>query len=150
MNPEEIENLLHREQLQLAEIQKRGVAFFIDELLLSMLLTIILWDQFKAAESIESIIGVTQTFIFEYMIMKVLYQTFFAVQYGATIGKIMMHIQIIELRTLASPGFASAFNRAVFRIVSETLFWLGFLWGILDPLRRTWHDRTAQTLVVDA
>jgi uncharacterized RDD family membrane protein YckC len=149
MNPEEIEDLLHREQLQLAETRKRGIAFFVDEVLLSILLTIVLWDKFTAATTLEAIIAVTNTFVLEYMAMKILYQTFFVMQYGATIGKIMMRIQVIELRSFSLPGFNASFNRAVFRVISEMLFYLGFLWGMFDPLRRTWHDRTAQTLVVN-
>ncbi len=149
MNPEEIEDLLHREQLQLAETRKRGIAFFVDEVLLSILLTIVLWDKFTAATTLEAIIAVTNTFVLEYMAMKILYQTFFVMQYGATIGKIMMRIQVIELRSFSLPGFNASFNRAVFRVISEILFYLGFLWGMFDPLRRTWHDRTAQTLVVN-
>lgn len=149
MNPEEIEDLLHREQLQLAETRKRGIAFFVDEVLLSILLTIVLWDKFTTATTLEAIIAVTNTFVLEYMAMKILYQTFFVMQYGATIGKIMMRIQVIELRSFSLPGFNASFNRAVFRVISEMLFYLGFLWGMFDPLRRTWHDRTAQTLVVN-
>ncbi len=146
---EEIEDLLHREHLQLADPRRRGLAFMIDEMLLSFLLMIILWDQFANATSMEAVIEVTNTFVLEYMLMKVLYQSFFVMQYGATIGKIMMKIRILEIKTLSYPSFMSAFNRAIFRVISEMLFYLGFLWGIMDPLRRTWHDRTAQTLVVD-
>ena len=52
--------------------------------------------------------------------------------------------------TLDTPMILSAFNRAVFRVVSEMIFYLGFLWGMMDPLRQTWHDKTARTVVVDA
>jgi len=146
---DEIEEILYREHIELASISKRATAFFIDELLLSFLLMIVLWDTFTQAVTIEEIIEVTNSFVLEYMAMKIIYQTFFVMQYGATIGKIMMKIQIIEIRTLAYPSLMSSFNRATFRIISEMLFYLGFLWGSFDPLRRTWHDRTAQTLVVN-
>ncbi|MEA3523919.1 MAG: RDD family protein, partial [Campylobacterota bacterium] len=77
------------------------------------------------------------------------YQTFFVMHYGATLGKILMKIQIIEIQTLSHPSLIVSFNRAVFRIISEMLFYLGFLWGSFDPLRQTWHDKTARTLVVN-
>ncbi|MEA1918665.1 MAG: RDD family protein [Campylobacterota bacterium] len=147
---DEIEDILHREQLELADVKKRGLAFFIDELLLSVLLMVVLWDSFVNAETMEQIINVTNTFVLEYMAMKIIYQTFFVMQYGATLGKILMKIQVIEIRTLSHPSLSTAFNRATFRIISEMLFYLGFLWGSFDPLKRTWHDRTAQTLVVNA
>ena len=50
---EEIEELLHREHLELADIKKRGIAFFIDEVLLSALLMIVLWDSFSQATTME-------------------------------------------------------------------------------------------------
>ncbi len=146
---EEIEDTLYRENIELADIKKRSIAFFVDEMLLSFILLIVLWDAFSQATTMEEIIAVTNNFVLEYMAMKIIYQTFFVMQYGATLGKILMKIQVIDLRTLSYPTFATAFNRATFRIISEMVFYLGFLWGSFDPLRRTWHDRTARTLVVN-
>lgn len=147
---EEIERELEREQLQLAPVRKRALAAAIDELFMSLLFMVILWDYFADSKSLEETIGLTNAFVLEYMAIKILYQTFFIYQYGATLGKIVMKIQVIELRSFDSPTLLSAFNRAVFRIVSEIIFYLGFLWGMLDPLRQTWHDKTARTVVVDA
>jgi uncharacterized RDD family membrane protein YckC len=146
---DELEDILHREHIELADIKKRALAFFIDELLLSLILMIVLWDAFSKAVTMEEIIALTNTFVLEYMAMKIIYQTFFVMQYGATLGKIAMKIQVLEIQTLSYPSLLPAFNRATFRIISEMLFYLGFLWGTFDPLRRTWHDRTAQTLVVN-
>ena len=145
----EIEDALHREGITLAEIRKRAVAFFIDEMLLSFILIFALWNSFAAAKSMEEIINVTNTFVLEYMAMKIIYQAFFVMQYGATIGKIVMKIRIIDIKTLQTPNVLVALNRAIFRILSEMLFYLGFLWGMLSPERQTWHDKTASTLVVN-
>ena len=147
---EEIENILHREELTLASTQKRAMAFFIDEMLLSFLLIFALWDSFSQAKTMEEMIQLTNTFVLEYMAMKIIYQAFFVMQYGATLGKIAMKIRVIEIKTLDNPNVISSLNRAIFRIISEMLFYLGFLWGMMDPLRRTWHDHTAKTLVVNA
>lgn len=147
---EEIEKLLHREDITLADVKKRALAFFIDEMLLSFLLVFALWDTFAKAVDIEQLIALTNSFVLEYMVMKIIYQTFFVYQYGATLGKLALKIKVIEIRTLQNPGLASALNRAIFRIISEMLFYLGFLWGMMDPARQTWHDKTAKTLVVNA
>jgi uncharacterized RDD family membrane protein YckC len=145
---EDIEELLHRESIQLATIQKRSVAFFIDEVLLSVILMIVLWDSFTQATTTTEIIALTNAFVFEYMAMKIVYQTFFIYQYGATLGKLAMKIYVMDVKTLTTPVITVALNRAIFRIISEMLFYLGFLWGILTPERQTWHDKTARTLVV--
>jgi len=146
---EEIENLLHRENLQLASVSKRATAFFLDELLLSLLLIVAIWDSFSQITTSLEAIELVQRFTMEYIALKIIYQTFFVFQYGATLGKIAMKIRIIEIKTLSNPSILSSFNRAVFRIVSEMFMYLGFLWGIFDPLKRTWHDLTAKTLVIE-
>ena len=146
---EELENLLYREEMKLASIKKRSMAFFIDEMLLSFILLIALWDSFVDAKTVEEVIYVTNTFVLEYMAMKIFYQAFFVMQYGATVGKIIMKIRVIEIKTLNNPSVISALNRGIFRVISEMIFYLGFLWGILDPSRQAWHDKTAKTLVVD-
>lgn len=147
---EQIDTLIQREHLSLASIRQRAAAFGIDEVLLSVLLMIILWDSMSKAQTLESMISLTNSFLLEYMSIKIIYQTFFTMQYGGTIGKIIMKIRVIEIATLSNPSFLSAFNRSVFRVVSEILFYMGFVWAMLDPYRRSWHDRTARTLVINA
>ena len=147
---EELEERLYREGITLADTKKRAVAMFIDEFLLSFILIAALWDSFSNAASTEEIINLTNSFVFEYMLMKIIYQAFFVMQYGATIGKIAMKIRVIEIATLQNPNVLVALNRAIFRVISEMFFYLGFLWGMLNPTKQTWHDLTAKTLVVNA
>ncbi len=147
---EELAEILHREELVLADIKKRALAFTIDEFLLSFIFIFAIGDSFSKAENIEALIALINNFTLEYMIIKIMYQSFFVMQYGATIGKLAMKIRVIEIRTVANPNILVSLNRAIFRIISELLFYLGFLWGILNPNRQTWHDLTAKTLVVNA
>jgi uncharacterized RDD family membrane protein YckC len=150
MTPQEIENILYRENLQLASVSKRATAFFLDELLLSLLLIVSIWGSFSNAKDMTEMILLIQQFTLEYIVLKVLYQMFFVYKYGATLGKIAMKIKVVELETLANPSIASSLNRAVFRIISEMLFYMGFLWGMFDPFKRTWHDLTAKTIVIES
>lgn len=147
---EEIEKLLNQEQLTLAPIAKRFIAFVIDNFLVSIIFVIIIWSHFVKAATTQEVIAVTDSFILEYIALKIIYQTLFVYMYGASIGKIIMKIRVIEVKTLQKPSFIVSFNRAVFRIVSEMIFYLGFLWGVLNPTRQAWHDATARTLVIDA
>ena len=147
---EELEQRLHNEGITLADIKKRAMALFIDEMLLSLILIFALWDSFTSAETTEDVIILTNSFVFEYMLMKIVYQAFFVMQYGASLGKMAMKIRVIETKTLQNPNVLVSLNRAIFRVISEMLFYLGFLWGVLNPTRQTWHDLTAKTLVVNA
>ena len=105
---EQLESLIRREQISLASIRQRAAAFGIDELLLSVIMIVILWDTMAQAKTLEAMIAVTNSFLLEYMAIKIVYQTFFTMQYGATIGKIVMKIRVIEIATLSNPGFLSA------------------------------------------
>jgi len=147
---DELEKRLHHEEITLAPNNKRAVAFFIDEILLSFVLIIALWDSFVQAASTEEMILLTNSFVLEFMIMKIIYQSFFVMQYGATLGKLAMKIRVIEIKTLNNPNVLVALNRGIIRVISEMLLYLGFLWGILNPARQTWHDLSAKTLVVNA
>ena len=122
----------------------------IDEVLLSMLLMVALWDSFVGAKTTEDIIYVVNSFVLEYMMMKIFYQAFFTMKYGASLGKLAVKVRVIDIKTLQTPDVMISLNRSIFRVVGELFFYFGFLWGILDPLRQALHDKTARTLVIDA
>ncbi len=146
---EEIFRLLDREQLVLATKQKRALAFLIDELILSVIWLSVIWDAFSGLESIEEKVLLVNSYVVEFMALKVIYHTFFVMQYAASPGKIIMKIRILDLKLVSDPSFSCAFNRAIVRVISELFFYAGFVWGLLDPTSQTWHDKTARTVVVD-
>ena len=145
----EVEERLGSAGLELASIQKRAFAFFIDELILSFLFLIIIYEQVAAISEPDAIVDLINSFTFEYLLIKIVYQTFFVYQYSATLGKIFMKIQIVDAETMEKPIFGSALNRGVFRIISELIFYLGFVWAFYSQNRQGWHDKTARTLVVN-
>jgi len=146
---DEVLRRLQSADLELASLQKRAVAFMIDEMLLAVLFLIIIYDRIAGLGDSDEMVALINSFTFEYLLLKVVYQTLFVYQYGATIGKIMMKIFIVDAETLEKPGFSSALNRSIFRVISEMLFYLGFVWAFYDKKRQTWHDKTARTLVVN-
>jgi len=146
---EEIYRLLDREELFLASKQKRMGAYLLDELILSVIWLSVIWDSFSGLDSIEDKILLINSYVLEFMLLKIIYHTFFVMQYAASPGKIIMKIRILELSTASSPSFLTSLNRASFRVISELFFYAGFIWGLLDPARQTWHDKTAKTVVVD-
>jgi uncharacterized RDD family membrane protein YckC len=147
---EAIERLLRQEGFTLAPITKRAAAFFLDELLLTTLFMIVLWDVVSQAEDLQQMILITNAYVFEYMAIKILYQTVFVALYGASLGKMAVKVRVVSLIDGGIPSWPASFNRAVFRIISEMIFYLGFIWAMMDPANQAWHDRTAGTIVVDA
>ncbi|MDR3345709.1 MAG: hypothetical protein LBS73_00905 [Campylobacteraceae bacterium] len=41
-------------------------------------------------------------------------------------------------------------TRSFLRLVSETFFYIGFLWALRDYKKQAWQDLGAKTLVVNA
>ena len=78
-----------------------------------------------------------------------LYHTVFVWQNGMTLGKYLMKIQVVEIETSMKPTFAKAFLRAILRIGSEAIFYLGFLLAFFLPLKQTFHDKVSNCVVID-
>nr|WP_316642555.1 RDD family protein [uncultured Roseateles sp.] len=67
---------------------------------------------------------------------------------GATPGKLLAGIRVIDMRTGARPGLWQSLMRWVGYFVSALPLGLGLLWAAVDPDKRAWHDRLAGTQVV--
>ena len=150
MTNDELIEKFESENITLATLQKRGLAYMIDEILISVLFALIYFDQIPDNMTTEEMIDAVNGLFGYVVVLKVIYQTYFVWMYGATLGKIAMKIRVISTDDLEKPSFLFSLSRAVFRIVSESIFYLGFVWAALNPKRETWHDRVANTLVVNA
>jgi uncharacterized RDD family membrane protein YckC len=69
---------------------------------------------------------------------------------GATPGKKICGIKVIDMRTGGSIGHGRAFIRFLMRIVSAIPFYLGYLWMLWDKEKQCWHDKVADDVVVPA
>ena len=150
MTEEEIIEKFERENITLAPFSKRFFAFFIDEILVSFLFVMIYIDSVENSQNIEDTINMINGLVIYVMILKVIYQTFFIWVYGATLGKIFMKIRAVSIDNLENPTIFYSLNRAIVRVISESIFYLGFVWAFMNPKRETWHDRAGKTLVVNA
>ena len=150
MTNEELIEKFESENITLAPLQKRGLAYLIDEILVSVLFALIYLDQIPENITTEELINTINSLFIYVVLLKVIYQTFFVWMYGATLGKIAMKIRVIATADLENPTFIFSLSRATFRIISESIFYLGFIWAYLNPKRETWHDRVANTLVINA
>jgi len=150
MTDEQIIEKFERENITLASFPKRFIAYFIDEILVSILFVVIYLNSIEASKNVEETINMINGLFVYIIILKVIYQTFFVWMYGATLGKILMKIRVVFISDLENPPFVYALNRAIARIVSESVFYLGFVWAFMNPKRESWHDKAGRTLVVNA
>ena len=138
--------------LQLASMRSRALAYVIDDLLVTLIIVMIFWESISAmSQDMDAMVYLLQTkLVTPLIILKIIYHTFFVWYFGATIGKIVVKIRVIDANDWGRISIFSSFLRAVGRIFSEMFFYIGFLIGFLNDGRKTFHDITGKTLVVNA
>jgi len=144
--------------LPIASMQKRITAFVIDDLIISMFFMIIFYDQISqlfgnVTEIDQTSLEQINIFIAENLLIifaiKVLYHTILIWQNGMTIGKYIVKIKVVDLNSEYRPSFQQAFLRASIRLVSEALFYVGFIMAFFTPLKQTLHDKLSHCVVID-
>ena len=83
------------------------------------------------------------------MLIKVVYQSFFVWYYGATLGKLAVKIRVIDFNHFGKVTLFQSFLRAVVRLLSEFVFYIGFLLSYYTQSKQTLHDKISKTLVVN-
>ena len=147
---EGISERLERENIRLASFDKRLFAHLIDDVIISALFFVIYYDAFKnAAGDVQAMIAVISSFIWQLVLLKVLSHTFFVWRYGATLGKIVMGIMVLDGEILDFPSLPKALIRACVRIISEWCFYLGFIWMLGNAAKQSWHDKLSGTIVCE-
>jgi uncharacterized RDD family membrane protein YckC len=150
MAQKDYEQILYRENLEVADPKKRVLAFLADDLLITLIVFATFGDMlFNSNLAAKEWIAAVNSIVMEVIVIKTLYHTFFTWYYGATIGKILLKIRIIELDTLDKPNAIVALTRSLFRILSELFFYLGFFPAFFDKLRQALQDKIARTVVVN-
>ena len=138
------------DNLQLASMRSRIKAFVIDDLSITLLVMIILWDKIASTNGdlMATMMIMNEAFV-QIVILKFIYQSFFIWYYGATIGKLIAKIRVIDFNTYGRISFTNACIRSAGRVISEAVFYLGFFLAYYGESRQTFHDKFGKTLVVD-
>lgn len=67
---------------------------------------------------------------------------------GATGGKAVLNLRVVDARTGKSIGFKRAVVRRAIYYLGAAVFFLGWARAFGEPCNRAWHDSAAGTLVV--
>lgn len=134
--------------VKLAPFSKRMIAFFIDDILVSLLFLFAFGGNFDFGDQ-EKAVQSLMTFIPYLLFLQVAYQLIFVWIYGATLGKMLMKIKCLNSFG-QKPNFLEAFVRSVFRMIGQQIFYIGFIIAFFNPLRQGLHDILAKTVVVES
>lgn len=142
---------MNTDNLELASILRRFFAFLIDEILVTVLIYLVFWDQLVTnAMDVDQLAIALASLVVPVLVIKFIYQTFFVWYYGATIGKIILKIRVIDYYHFGKISFSAALMRSVSRLVSEYFLYIGFAVAFLTEGRQSFHDKLGKTLVINA
>ncbi|RXJ60203.1 RDD family protein [Candidatus Marinarcus aquaticus] len=146
-NKEEIET----KNLELASFISRAIAFIIDDLLITLVVVVLFWEQVNATNGeLLNLLMIMNDNLGQILLMKFVYQGFFIWYYGATIGKIVVKIRVVDYDNFGRVSFGAAFIRSFFRLISEMFFYVGFMLAFFTQGRQTLQDKIGKTLVINA
>ena len=86
-----------------------------------------------------------------FVLVALVYFTYFhATSAGQSIGNKILGIRVLDANTGRPLPYVRAFVRALVSELSAIALFIGYLWMVWDPRKRTWHDIVADSLVVKA
>lgn len=144
----------HPTHLPIAHPMDRMAAFLVDVSVLVVsgsLIVAPIQKKIRAAQLVSE----SETMLIGFLLMlltagilSVVYQTLFVAWRGQTIGKRIFGLKVVDIWESHTPRLSDAFFRAV-------LWWFDVILGALptlgiysDPLRRAFHDRVSNTIVI--
>jgi uncharacterized RDD family membrane protein YckC len=137
--------------LQLATISSRIKAFIIDDILITLLVLLIYWETLASSGGdLNTVLIIMNEFVLQVLVLKFVYQTFFVWYYGATIGKYVAKVKVIDYNDFSRVTLFQSALRSFGRILSEMFFYIGFIFAFFNDGRQTFHDKISKTLVIDA
>jgi uncharacterized RDD family membrane protein YckC len=146
---DDLETKIVREGFSFAPMWKRAIAYTIDEIIITTLIIMGFSSAFEGLSTPAQVIVVINKIILFILLLKVLYHWIFVYLYGATVGKLAVRIRVVDEGLMDNPTLTNSLIRAGMRLVSEGMFYVGFLWGAFSKTRQTWHDISAKTLVIN-
>ncbi len=146
---EDLQTRLERENLVIASFGKRVLAYLIDDLILALVVYIIFYDHLINAKEFYDVIYILGDFSLGFVLLHFTYQTIFTYLYGASLGKMVCKIIILDEDLLDKPNLSQSCIRSAVRQISNMTFMLGFAWALGNDLRKTWQDYLARTIVVN-
>ena len=142
---------MNTDNLELASNRKRALAYVIDDFLITFVIVIMFWDKIVVnGTDLVSVLAVMNAFVWQVLLLKFIYQTFFIWYYGATIGKIVAKVRVIDFNHFGRVSLLTSATRSIFRLISEMFFYFGFIFAFFTQSRQTLHDKVGRTLVVNA
>ena len=123
--------------LQKAGAGARFISYIIDQIILCMICVICL-----------SVVFFNQPFVFFLIVIIPAVYLIYFFAHGQTPGMMVMKIKLCRTDGTYPIGYMPGFLRWIGMHISGFVFYLGFLWVLIDKNKQGWHDKIADTYVV--
>jgi uncharacterized RDD family membrane protein YckC len=82
------------------------------------------------------------------LVVQVAYWIYFWGSSGQTLGMRALHLRVVDADTGAPIGYARATVRFLMSIVNSWACYIGWIWVAFDPRKQGWHDKVANSVVL--
>jgi uncharacterized RDD family membrane protein YckC len=82
------------------------------------------------------------------LVAQVGYWIYFWGTSGATLGMRLLHLRLVDADTGGPIGYARATVRFLMSIVNSWACYIGWIWVAFDPRKQGWHDKVANSVVL--
>jgi len=132
-----------------ASITKRSISFLIDDIVVSILFTIIFYEQINSLTTPQMMLTFIEQYFGVLLLLKVLYHTFLISYSGATLGKYIVKIKAVDENSGKLLNWKMALLRAIVREIGEVFFYFTFIFAFFDKKNQTLHDKVSKCVVID-
>ncbi|WP_104697643.1 MULTISPECIES: RDD family protein [unclassified Helicobacter] len=144
-----IEEIVYRENLKVAPIGRRILAYLIDEFLILSISYLVFrvtinFDYFQYSNYLDFLILACKVWLF----VRGFYYFIFVLFCGVSIGKILTKIRVVMIDTLDSPDLLFSLVRILIKELGTFFLFSTYFFAFDNNLVRTLHDRVAKTIVV--
>jgi uncharacterized RDD family membrane protein YckC len=82
------------------------------------------------------------------LVIQVGYWIYFWGTSGSTLGMRLLHLRVVDANTGGPIGYARATVRFLMSIVNSWACYIGWIWVAFDPRKQGWHDKVANSVVL--
>ncbi|MES9846656.1 MAG: RDD family protein [Candidatus Sedimenticola sp. PURPLELP] len=148
-DPPPSEHLAMEAVIEYAGFWHRAGATLIDSIIIGIITAPMLYSVYGADyfTSTETLIAGSADFVVSYLLPAVAIVLFWR-YWGATPGKMLIHVKIVDARTYNPPSAGQLVGRYLGYLASAIPLMLGFIWIAFDRKKQGFHDKLSGTVVI--
>ena len=82
------------------------------------------------------------------LVVQIGYWIYFWGTSGSTLGMRLLHLKVVDADTAGPIGYARATVRFLMSLVNGWACYIGWIWVAFDPRKQGWHDKVANSVVL--